>query len=80
MKFKITYNVHGMMFEAIAYGATEAFDYMKAIIKAEKIMYPNQQEAFDNYFCIIADMASGKFSAFSSGCGLFRIEIEQVKD
>ena len=64
-----------MIFEAIAYGVTEAFDYIKAIIKAEKIMYPNQQEAFDNYFEIISEIARGSISAHLSGCGLFKIEI-----
>ena len=77
MKFKITYFVHGMIFEAIAYGVTDAFDYVKAIIKAEKLMYPNQQEAFDDYFEIIGDMAraKGDVSSFSAGSGLFKIEI-----
>lgn len=78
MKFKITYNVHGMQFEAVAYGAAEAFDYLRAIIKAEKIMYPDQQEAIDNHMCIIAEMAKGDTKAFSSGAGLFRIEVVKV--
>ncbi|MBO5967288.1 MAG: hypothetical protein J6S14_02185 [Clostridia bacterium] len=78
MIFKITYNVHGMLFEAIAHGASEAFDYVKAIIRAEKTMYPNQQESFDHYFGIVNEIASGKVSAFSSGCGLFKIDIERV--
>ena len=76
MKFKITYYVHGMIFEAIAYGVTEAFDYIKAIIKAEKIMYPNQQEAFDNYFEILGNISRGEISSFSSCSGLFKIEVK----
>ena len=74
MKFRITYYVHGMIFEAIAYGVTDAFDYVKAIIKAEKIMYPNQQEAFDNYFEVLGEISRGNISAYLSGCGLFKIE------
>lgn len=77
-KFKITYNCHGMVFEAVAYGASEAFDYVKAIIKAERVMYPNQSEAFDNYLTIVSEIASGKCDAFSSGCGLFKIKLEEV--
>lgn len=78
MDFKITYYVGGMIFEAIAYGESEAFDYVKAIIRAEKVMYPDQREAFDRYLHIISDIANGKISAFSSGCGLFKIEIRNA--
>ena len=74
MKFKITYMVQGMIFEAIAYGETDAFDYARAIINANKIMYPNQQEALDNYFRMIAELSVGIVSAIHSGDGSFSIE------
>lgn len=78
MKFKITYFVAGMTFEAIAYGVSDAFDYVKAIVKSERNMFPNQREALDNYFAILGEMVTGKCSAFSSGSGLFEIKLETV--
>lgn len=74
MKFKVTYIVRGMVFTATAHGASEAFDYAKAIIRENKIMYPDQDEAVNTFFCMIAELVTGKSEAVHSGCGLFSIE------
>lgn len=72
MYFKITYNVNGMKFTANTPYVSEAYDMVKAIIKAEKLMFPNQEKEFCEYFEILADIKQGK--TISHENNIFKIE------
>lgn len=50
MYFKITYKVNGMEFVANTPYVSEAYDMVKAIIKAEKLMFPDQKKHFLQLF------------------------------
>ena len=60
MKIKITYKVCGMNFEAIANNVCEAYKYVEAIIKANAINFPRQEETLSEYMCYLADMKNGE--------------------
>lgn len=60
MKIKITYKVCGMTFEAIANNIYEAYKYVEAIIKANAVNFPCQEETLSEYMCYLADMKNGE--------------------
>ena len=72
MYFKITYNVNGMKFTANTPYVSEAYDMVKAIIKAEKLMFPDQENAFCNYFEILSKLAFGSLLGHENH--IFKIE------
>lgn len=74
MKVKITYKVHGMNFEARADTISEAYEYVKAIIKANPASYVGQEEALSNYMIILSDFQTG--NSVSHENHIFKIEKE----
>ena len=72
MKFKITYKVCGMGFEAIADTISEAYEYAKAIIEAEKLSFPRQEETLSEYMDLLVQIKNGWTDAHINH--IFRIE------
>ena len=60
MKIKITYKVCGVEFSATATCVSEAYEYLQAIIKANAINFPRQEETLSEYMCYLVDMKNGK--------------------
>lgn len=57
---KIIYKVCNVEFEALAENISEAYKYIEAIIKSNKLNFPRQAETLSEYMCYLADMKSGK--------------------
>lgn len=53
MKIKVVWTIQGMDFEAVASTIAEAYEYIKAIVKAEKINFPDQEETLSQYMGIL---------------------------
>ena len=56
MKIKITYFVLGMEFEAVTHSIPECYEYVKAIVKTNKISFPNPDETLLEYMGILMEM------------------------
>lgn len=54
MKIKITWTIRGMHFEAVTNTISEAYEYVKAIVKAEKTSFPNTEETLSDCMVILA--------------------------
>lgn len=72
MKIQITYYVCGVSFEAVAGTISTAYEYIQAIVKANQISFPNQEEALSEYMTILADMKNG--AALAHKNHIFAIE------
>lgn len=74
MKIKITWIIQGMEFDAIADTVAEAYEYVKAIVKAEKSRnFPNTDETLSEYIGILAKMKNHETIKHENH--IFRIEI-----
>ena len=60
MVIKITHKVCGMPFTAVAENIAQAYEYIQAIIKAESLNFPNQQESLSEYMAELARFKDGK--------------------
>ena len=56
MKFKITFYVWGKKFSAVADTIAEAYEYVRAIIDANDVKFPDKPEALSEYMIILVDM------------------------
>ncbi len=74
MKVKITYKVRGMNFEASADNIAKAYEYVKAIIMANELSFPQQQEALSNYMVLLSGIETGE--RISHENHIFKIEKE----
>ena len=74
MTLKITYKVGGMGFTAIAKNIAQAYEYVHAIIKANTINFPNQEETLSEYMAILAKFKDGQQSTADNL--FFKIEKE----
>jgi hypothetical protein len=72
MKIRITYYVWKVPFIYETESVSDAWDAVKAIIQREKLMFPDQESAFCNYFKILSDIAFG--SSISHEMFIFKIE------
>ena len=72
MKFIATYKVLNVNFRHEAENAYELFEAVSAILKTNKLMYPEQERTLSEYLMICADIASGKMNMYETH--LFRIE------
>lgn len=74
MKIKITWKIQGMEFDAVADTIAEAYEYVKAIIKAEKNRnFPNTDETLSEYMEILAKMK--KHETIKHENHIFRVEV-----
>lgn len=74
MKIKVTWIIQGMEFDAIADTVAEAYEYVKAIVKAEKSRnFPNTDETLSEYIGILAKMKNGEIIKHENH--IFRIEV-----
>lgn len=74
MKIKVTWIIQGMEFDAIADTVAEAYEYVKAIVKAEKSRnFPNTDETLSEYIGILAKMKNGETIKHENH--IFRIEV-----
>ena len=60
MLFAITYNVYGVPFRYETENVYDLFNAVTAVIRANKLMYPDQDQMMNEYFTICADIAKGK--------------------
>jgi len=75
MVLKITYKVGGMPFTAVADNIAQAYEYTRAIIKANSLNFPNQQETLSEYMAILAQFKDGKH--LKSENHIFKIEVDR---
>lgn len=69
---KITYTVCGMDFTAETSNISEAYEYLKAIVKRENINFPDQEGTLSEYMKILVDkMRNGG----SHSNHIFKIEV-----
>lgn len=74
MKIKVTWKIQGMEFGAISDTVAEAYEYVKAIVKAEKSRnFPNTDETLSEYIGILAKMKNHETIKHENH--IFRIEI-----
>ena len=64
MKFKVIYPVFGVDFTHEALTLHELYETVCAIIKREKLMYPDQERAMSDFMEICLDLAKGGTDAF----------------
>ncbi len=72
MKIRITHYVWKVPFVYETENVSDAWDAVKAIIQSEKLMFPDQENTFCNYFKILSDIAFG--SSISHEMFIFKIE------
>ena len=72
MKAKITYNVYDTEFEKTVTTAAELFDSVRAIIKRERLMFPDQERTTDEYMKICNDIAF--YNSLKHENHIFKIE------
>lgn len=58
-KIKITYTVCGMDFKAKTSTISEAYEFLKAIVKKEHINYPDQEGTLSEYMNSLVKMQNG---------------------
>ena len=75
MVLKITHKVCGMPFAAVAENIAQAYEYTQAIIKAESLNFPNQQETLSEYMAILAQFKDGKILKTENH--IFKIEADR---
>ena len=75
MTLKITYKVGGMGFTAIAKNIAQAYEYVHAIIKANTINFPNQEETLSEYMAILAKFKDGQ--QLTAENHIFKIEADR---
>lgn len=74
MRIKITWKIQGMEFDAVADTIAEAYEYVKAIIKAEKNRnFPNTDETLSEYMEILVKMK--KHETIKHENYIFRVEV-----
>lgn len=74
MRIKITRKIQGMEFDAVADTIAEAYEYVKAIIKAEKNRnFPNTDETLSEYMEILVKMK--KHETIKHENHIFRVEV-----
>ena len=74
MRIKITWKIQGMEFDAVADTIAEAYEYVKAIIKAEKNRnFPNTDETLSEYMEILVKMK--KHETIKHDNHIFRVEV-----
>lgn len=73
MKIKITWTIQGMDFEAIANTISEAYEFIKAIVKAKKDNFPNSDETLSECMVVLTGiLCGGRDSSYTNL--VFRIE------
>lgn len=74
MRIKITWKIQGMEFDAVTDTIAEAYEYVKAIIKAEKNRnFPNTDETLSEYMKILVKMK--KHETIKHENHIFRVEV-----
>lgn len=74
-KIKITYTVCGMDFTAETSNISEAYEYLKAIVKKENINFPDQEGTLSEYMNNLVRMQNGKL--FKHENHIFALETVQ---
>lgn len=69
---KIIYKVCNVEFEALAGNIAEAYKYIQAIIKSNKVNFPRQAETLSEYMCILVKIQNGE--TIKSENHIFRLE------
>lgn len=59
-KIKITYPVCGMNFKAETSNISEAYEYIKAIVKRENVTFPDQEGTLSEYMNDLVRMKNGE--------------------
>lgn len=49
MNLKITYKIGNVAFTALAENIAQAYEYIAAVIKANSLTFPNQEETLSEY-------------------------------
>lgn len=75
MNLKITYNVGNVVFTATAENIVQAYEYTAAIIKANSIIFPNQERELSEYMAILAQFKDGKHLICENH--VFKIEVDR---
>ena len=75
MVLKITHKVCGMPFTAVADNIAQAYEYIQAIIKAESLNFPNQQESLSEYMAELARFKDGNLLKTENH--IFKIEADR---
>lgn len=72
MKLAITYKVNGVPFKYETENVHDLFNATAAVIKANKLMYPDQDTILNEYLVICAELKSGKKCSHENH--IFKIE------
>ena len=65
-KIKITYTVCGMDFTAETSNISEAYEYLKAIVKKENINFPDREGTLSEYMNDLVRMQNGKLFKYEN--------------
>ena len=76
--YTVTYNVWGTRFEYKTTNAYELYNAVVAVVKANKIMYPDQDGAFNEYLVTCADIVEGRKLAHINH--IFEIKAEEKEE
>lgn len=74
MILRITYKVGGVGFTATAENIAKAYEYTQAIIEANLLNFPDQEETLSEYMAILAQFKDGK--QLMTENHIFKIEME----
>ena len=72
MKLVVTYNVWGVPFRHEATSVHELYETVCAVIKHNKLMFPDQEATMSEYFKIVSDIAL--YDKISYENHIFKIE------
>ena len=74
MTLKITYKVGNVGFTAVAENIAQAYECVRAIVQANTLNFPNQEETLSEYMAILAQFKDGHHLATENH--IFKIEKE----
>lgn len=75
MVLKITYKVGGFEFAATAENIAQAYEYIQAVIRANSLNFPNQEETLSEYMSTLVKFKDS--GMFKSENHIFKIETDK---
>lgn len=78
MMLKITYKVGGVAFTALALNIAQAYEYVAAVIRANNLTFPKQEETLSEYMAILGQFKNGK--KLMTENHIFKIEVDRSKE
>ena len=76
MKYAVTYNVGKIPFRFVSDNVHKIYEAVCEIIDTNKLMYPDQDKAKNNFFLVCANIAAGEMLSHEN----FMFRVERIDD